>query len=218
MKKKIFVTVLGYSLVLLLSLSACKNRSERLYVEYKSKYLKKHTTHFPNNLPENSRRYNSFLPLATEYINYWGFDLLIKYENEEEKNKYLQSIQEEFIDTLIKNNDSILLLTTIKYFCDSTATNKYTIFPVPDIQNEILLINYSFLNGVNIGLLEDTISFSPDWNDYHFYLIEFENQIIYEEQKNNSCLLLERELGHGFSRGVMLNEKDKILFFWLYFW
>jgi hypothetical protein len=69
-----------------------------------------------------------------------------------------------------------------------------------------------------VGLLEDTISFSPDWNDYHFYLIEFENKIIYEEQKNNSCLLLERELGHGFSRGVMLNEKDKILFFWLYFW
>jgi len=104
-----------------------------------------------------------------------------------------------------------LFLTTIRNYCDSIESDKnYVVYPYPNVQHRLKIISEE---------QGEKINYSLDLKNYVYYIVEIQDSIIYEEQKTNLyCPILEKQLKHGYSRGVVVNEKDKILFYWLYFW
>lgn len=204
-----------YIFYLILALIGCKqnhaNQVKQIYKKSKSKYPKEYTSHFPEEIPDKGVSSSNLLPAGVYYLHYWGFQLFINYEDYQQKDDYLKVIKNKFIDTTVVSGKNTIFLTSIKKYCDSIDNKvEYIVYPFPDIKEEIELLNFEVFN--------DTVEFSKDWGNYTFFTIEQKDTIIYDEQRTNSCQLLERELKHGFSRGVALNEKDQILFYWLYFW
>jgi hypothetical protein len=179
-----------------------------MYQKYIKQYTKEYTSHFPKSIPEKGVSFDGPLPAGAYALHYWGFQLLINYEDDKQKDGYLEEAQDELTNK-ISVSGNFVFLTNMNDYCDSVEDSaNYSVYPFPNVQKEVSIIN-------EIGY---NIQYSKDWNDYKFYLIEQKDTIMYDEQKTNSCQLLEQKLGHGYSRGVVINEKDKILFFWLYFW
>jgi len=182
------------------------NNIYKTYKERLADYPRELISHFPKELTAKKISFSCPAPAGYYALHYSGFELFINYTDNKEK--YLEEIKDKFIDTSIFQESNVLFLSTICDYCDSTES-EYVVYPYPDIQNHLKVLS---------EVQEEKIQFSLDLKDYTYYLIEKKDTIIYEEQKTNYCPLLEKELGHGYSRGVMVNEKDKILFYWLYFW
>ena len=179
-----------------------------LYKESIATYPNELTSHFPKEIAKRGFSFGGPTPKAYYALNYSGFDLFMNYNDDKEKEKYLKEIKDKFIDTTIIQENKVLFLTTIRNYCDSIESD-YIVYPYPDIQDYVKILSEE---------QGEKIHYSPELKYYTYYLIEKKDTIIYEEQKTNHCPILEKELKHGYSRGVMVNEKDKILFYWLYFW
>lgn len=198
---------------LLCFLSSCSHKNEKyltnLYYMYKSQYSM-FFTHFPVKIPNKNISFN-YIP--SEYINdinYFGFQLFLKYKNDFQKRKYFNINQYDTIDAItISNNDSIAYITSIKKYCNNAGDSfNYKFYPIPDILEEMEMFS---------NMLGD-FAYSEDLSNYEFYLIEYKDSIVYKEQIYNYCPIINNILHHGYSRGVVLNEKDKFIFYWLYFW
>ncbi len=204
-----------FSCFLLLTIVGCKmNHLEQLnkrYKEYKSEYPKEYTNHFPEEVLSKDISFGGPLPAALDSRHYWGLELLAQYEDDQQKDFYIAQANLYLTNPLKVSGNDVVFLTNIKEFCDSNQRNiQYTVLPMPNVQMETQILNEI--------VFCDSIVFSKDWNDYQFFLIEHNDTVIFEEQRTNNCPFLQSILSHGFSRGVVVNEKDKILFFWLYFW
>jgi hypothetical protein len=206
--KQIFLFL--FVLFVLIRCSESFPQINTLYKKAKSDYSQELVSHFPQKLPNKGVSHGGPNPAAAYAYCYWGFHLFINYDTEKELESYLQEIQDDFIDTVIFQSGNFISFGNIRDYCDSVQFNtQYSVYPYPDIQEQIK---------IQSEIWEEEIEHSTDWKDYTYYIIEQKDTIIFEEQKTNKCDLLEQELGHGYSRGIVLNEKDKILFYWLYFW
>lgn len=188
--KKIYTFV---SLCLLfISLGACINfKVLDSYDKSLSNYPIELTSHFPKVIPCNGVSSNNLLPAGASYIHYWGFQLFINYSNSHEKDEYLKTISDKVIDTITIKDSMNIFLTSIKDYCDANSQN-YTVYALPNIHDEI--------NMLNNDVFTEPVKYSNDWSNYKFLLVEQKDTIIYEEQKTNTCYLLESKLKHGFSR------------------
>jgi hypothetical protein len=183
---------------------------KKRYKEQISFYPKKLTSHFPKEIIVQRYSYTNLIVAGYYALHYSGFELFINYTDDKERENLLREIKEKFIDTTIIQGDNILFLNTISNYCDSVDNNKnYIIYPYPNVQEYVKIQNEEQVEKINYSL---------DLKESVYYVIEIKDTIIYEEQKTNYCSILEKELKHGYSRGVMLNKKDKFLFYWLYFW
>ncbi|KAF5056899.1 hypothetical protein DSECCO2_362410 [anaerobic digester metagenome] len=204
-----------YSCLLLLAMIGCKmdhvKQSNKRYKDYKSEYSKEYTNHFPEEILSKGVSFGGPLPTALDRRHYWGLELFAQYEDDQQKDFYIAQANLYLTNPLKVSGNDVVFLTNVKEFCDSNQSNiQYKVFPLPNVQLEVQMLNEA--------VFYDEIVYSKDWKDYQFFLIEHKDTIIYEEQRTNCCPLLQSELSHGFSRGVVVNEKDKFLFFWLYFW
>lgn len=212
---KIIYIYLFFSCFLVLALVGCKmdyvKQSNKRYKEYKSEYSKEYTNHFPEEILSKDVSFGGPLPAALDRRHYWGLELFAHYLDDQQKDFYLAHADSYLTNPIKVSGENLIFLTNIKEFCDSNQSNiQYKVFPLPNVQMEVQILNDV--------VFSDSIVYSKDWNDYQFFLIEHNDTIIYEEQRINNCPLLQSVLSHGFSRGVVVNENDKILFFWLYFW
>jgi hypothetical protein len=194
-------------------LSSCSKKNDKygihLYNMCKSKYST-FFTHFPDKIPKKNVSFNYIPSEFINDINYFGFQLFLKYRNDNQKRKYLNINQYDTVDTInIYNNDSIAYITSIKKYCNNERDSfNYKFYPIPDILEEIEM--FSDMLGY--------FAYTKDLKNYEFYLIEYKDSIVYREQRYNHCPIINNLLNHGYSRGVVLNEKDKFILYWLYFW
>ncbi len=200
---------------------------KQLKYEYKSNlnfFDSSFISHFPEKLPNNCSFSTNVSLSKIDYEKVSGFsnfytDLRIKYSN-----KQYSKIKNEFITSSKANYDANNknLLMIFSYSNNLDIHGKiYTDWESPK-RRKLAKHNLTNATSLPIPLFQidefQSNTFSGLPKDFKIYVIEAKPGKYLEDKYLHDCVCLPEKWKHGYSKGVALSDKRKVIIYWVTVW